>query len=398
MSLPKIKINILNGQTGAVGEMADGLCLLVCGAVAVDQTFALDTPYEIRRPEALKELGVTASNNFGLTKLVTEFYQEAGDGTKVVVMGVDDTLTLSNLCDKTNGPIRPALKRLKGEVRFVAVCLDPQEEEIITPTEGLDPDLFDALPKAQETAELMTSEQYAPVVFLLEGRHYNGTTNLKDITTTSCNRVAVMVGDTLNGSVRAAVGLLAGRLAKIPVQRNAGRVRDGAMKAGELYLGTKKLENVGDDVEKLYDKGYITPRVHVGRAGYYFSDDRTATEQTDDYSHLTARRTVDKACRIAYNMLLDYLLDNLYVNSDGTLQPGVAKSMQASVERAVDTLMTANGELSADGGASAGGCMCYIDQSQNVVATSVVSVTIGVRPFGYARTIEANIGLYVESN
>ena len=41
------------------------------------------------------------------------------------------------------------------------------------------------------------------------------------------------------------------------------------------------------------------------------------------------------------------------------------------------------------------GCSCYIDPKQNVVATSKVEMTLKVRPFGYARYVDVNLGFQV---
>ena len=156
-----------------------------------------------------------------------------------------------------------------------------------------------------------------------------------------------------------------------------------------MYLGGELVDKSMNDVRTLNDKGYLVPRIHIGRAGYYFTDDVMCCDPTDDYAHLTARRTVDKAARIAYDTLLDFLLAEIEINEDGTMQEPVVKSWQAAVESAIDGQMTANGELSAVGGS---GCRCVIDASQNVLSTSRVDVTLKVRPFGYAREIVCKLG------
>ena len=142
----------------------------------------------------------------------------------------------------------------------------------------------------------------------------------------------------------------------------------------------------------MHDKGYITPRAYVGLSGYYFADDCMACDPTDDYAHLTARRTVDKAYRIAYQTLVQFMLDEIEVNEDGTMQNGVLKSWQQAVENAINRQMTAKGELSATDGE---GCVCFIDPKQNVLATSRIELTLKVRPYGYARFIDVNLGFQV---
>ncbi len=87
------------------------------------------------------------------------------------------------------------------------------------------------------------------------------------------------------------------------------------------------------------------------------------------------------------------MLDELEINSDGTMQTGVITSWQQTVENAINRSMTAAGELSA--GNNGEGCSCYIDPKQNVVATSKVEMTLKVRPFGYARYVDVNLGFQV---
>jgi len=124
-------------------------------------------------------------------------------------------------------------------------------------------------------------------------------------------------------------------------------------------------------------------------------DDHLAVASTDDYAHLTGRRTVDKAARIAYLTMLQFLLDEIDVNTDGTMQQPVLKSWQAAVEDAINEQMSAAGELSVVDGS---GCKFYIDPAQNVLATSKVEGTLKVRPYGYAREIIVNIGFLTNNN
>ena len=93
--------------------------------------------------------------------------------------------------------------------------------------------------------------------------------------------------------------------------------------------------------------------------------------------------------------MLQFLLDEIEVNTDGTMQQPVLKSWQAAVENAINAQMTAAGELSVVDGS---GCKFFIDPSQNVLSTSKVEGTLKVRPFGYAREIIVNIGFLTTQN
>lgn len=185
-----------------------------------------------------------------------------------------------------------------------------------------------------------------------------------------------------------------GRIASIPVQRNIGRVKDGSLFPTEMFIGSLKVDESGSVVASIFEKGYIVPRKHVGRSGYFYADDPMACDPTDDYAHIVNRRVIDKAYRIAYDTMLEELLDEIDLNEDGTMQHAVVKSWQQTLENAINRQMTANGELSATDGE---GCQVYIDEKQNVVSTSKIVVTLKVRPHGYSRYIDVNLGFQVTS-
>ena len=382
----------MNGQLGTVGESPDGLFALVCGAAAVTKKLELGKAYTLHSFDELAALGVTAENNPRLYKHVQDFYTEAEEGTKLVIYPVDKAKTFAELCDKDTGVIKELIMAENGALRGIFLAGDGREATVTT--NGLDNDLFTALHKAQQLAEWATVSLYAPLFIILEGRGYKGGV-VKDLHKEAYNRVGVLIGDTVKASEGAAVGLMAGRLATLPVQRNIARVKNGALKPIAMFLGEKPVEENASAVSDLYDAGYITPRKYVGKTGYFFTDDRLACEQTDDYAHITARRTIDKAYRIAYTALLDLMMDELAVNDDGTLRHGIIMAWQQMMENAVNRAMTAAGELSAD--ENGAGCKAYIDPKQDVLSTSKIELVLKVRPFGYARYVDVKLGFQVEN-
>ena len=384
MAFPKVTIKYLNGLLGVAPESQDGLLALVLlGATAVGDTFKIGNPYLIYGPSSLDDLGVTEDNNTRLVQLVREFYSEAQEGTPLYIVGHTGTMTA--FCNKDTGNLVSLVELLKGDVRGVVIAGTATDAA----TEGLSADVLSAIPVAQAAAEHCAEALHAPIFAALEGRSFSKAADLPDMTEQAYNRVAVLIGDTKANSKDAAVGLLAGRIASVPIQRNIGAVLAGALGVSEFYLGAELVDKSMNEVRTIHDKGYLVPRIHVGRSGYFFTDDVMCCDPTDDYAHLTARRTVDKAARIAYDVLLDFLLSEVELNEDGTMQQPVVKSWQATVESAINGQMTINGELSAINGS---GCRCIIDASQNVLSTGRVDVTLKVRPYGYAREIDCKLG------
>jgi hypothetical protein len=393
--LPRVKIDFANGALGAVSPSPDGVMGLVCTAVAVLATFALLTPYKLTSIEDLTTLGVTEANNPRLYKDVSEFYLEAGTGSKAElwIFGVADTVTLTNMTDSTvTTYARALLQAANGRIRGLIFSRKPAGAYVPVVTNGMDSDVYSAVVNAQALCAYSQDTYQAPIFAIIEGRAYTGVVaNLTDMRQATTNRVAVLISDTVSDSGNACVGILAGRIAKIGVQRNIGRLKSGALAISAAYIKDKSVAVA--DVAGVHDKGYITIRSFTGRVGYFFSDDPLCAKVSDDYSQLTARRTVDKAYRIAYDTLLEELLNELPVLADGTLLPSAAKAWEAKVEKAISLSMTANKELSADpNDANDRGVQCFIDPKQNVVSTSRVAGSCRVRPFGYARYIDFELG------
>ena len=179
MALPRVKINYLNGLLGTAPENQDGLLMLaVLGAASVSTTFALGTPYRIVRPEGLAALGVTADNNARLHELVRQFYAEAEEGTPLYVLGLAGT-SMTDACDVESGSLKDVVVSLRGALR--GIVLASASTGTPTVTEGLDPDVFTALPKAQALADYAAVSLYAPLFFILEGRAFSGASSLRDL-------------------------------------------------------------------------------------------------------------------------------------------------------------------------------------------------------------------------
>lgn len=407
--LPYVKIDFANGAIGASEPMDDGVTGLVCTAVAVTQTvngktenvFALNTPYLITKlDELVVSKGITSGEedaNATLYKAVKEFYDEAPDGSKLWIMGVADTVTIADIVDKTKDNAKKLLIAANGTIRTLAVKIKDKRDYTPTVTTGIDGTVRTAITNAQALAEWSTETLFAPVMVLLEGRHYTGNAETlvsNPVNTGNNNRVGVVVGDTVADSKGAAVGLLAGRIASIPVQRSIARVRTGSITATMMYIGSvaAELGNPGT----INDCGFICPRTFVGKAGYYWSDDKLAAEASDDYSLIPRRRVADKAYRITYSTLINEVAEEISVTDDGKISAPVVKAIQTAVESAIVNNMTSRGNLGNDpSDPNDMGVECYIDPDQNIVATSRLDVQVRIKPHGYSKYINVSLGFKV---
>jgi hypothetical protein len=382
MGLPKVAITLGNGNLGASVATDDGVAGLVLTGVAT-ASLPLGTPKLIFSLNDAQGFGILATgSNASAHRHIREFYDMAGEGAELYIMTVADTVTLTQMADLTNA--NGALKLLdaaQGRIRLLGLTRTPASSYIPGLLDGLDKDSLDAITKAQQLA-LSYGTQYKPVRVLIEGRKLD-TTNLavlKDLRTYTANHAGIVIGSTINDG-SASVGLVLGRAASIPVQRNIGRVKDGALPILAAYVNTAKAEDLTSG-DLLHDKGYIFLRTFVGRSGYYLNDDPMCAPVTDDYSQLALGRVIDKATIVAYQTYVEELNDEITIDANGKISVPVIKYLQNKIESAVNLAMV--DEISS--------FSAYIDANQNVLSTGKLTVKAAIVPMGYTKTIEVLLG------
>ncbi len=363
MSFPKVDIQLQNGQLGAVEDLGGGkggLLVLVDDVTDHAAGEVVDYGSYDELPEELQAIA-------GM-----ERYFDLAEGVTVAVMVAPSTTSIADAVSKTS--TTPYLKKMletDTDIRLVGVI------GVLAAN-----DLETACSAAHVLANVRAGE-YAPVVVFLPYAYAEADTVL-DLSESSYNRVGVCVSQ--EGEE---IGLLIGRLASTPVQRNIGRVKDGSMPIDDpvidatsdpvLYVSTGLTT-----IKSLHDKGYITMRTHIGRTGVYFTDDPLACLATDDYHSIALRRVIDKAIVITYDTYLDELLNEVEFTSDGKIKPAMVKYLQSIIETAITNQMLSDGEISA--------VECYIDSDQAILTTGKIEIVLKIVPVGYLKTIVVKLG------
>lgn len=406
--LPGLNIKFDNGNIGTVVSTADGVFGLLASAVAVVDKFELGKEYTVKGMADVAALGILPDvDNYGLYKWLSEFYEEAGDGAELWLMGFAKTTKPSDWFtpDAETGktPAHKLLDASKGRLNALFTSFTPDETFVPAVENGLDADVVLAKQKAQVLAVNYTKNRYTPIFVILEGFGFDGNViSLPNLLEGEDNRVGILIGDTEKRSAApetlgAATGTLAGRLARIPVQENPGAVKRGALSTLETFILDTPVEKF--DIEGLHDKGYITFRSHERKSGYYISDDPLATNEDDDYRHISRRRVIDKAYRVAHNIASEEILADFDLNNDGTISPFYAKTIEGDIEREIFNQMTSKGELSRDqSNKDDKGVIAKFNTSLNVAQTNRIELTLSVRPRGYARWFDILLGYDVSLN
>lgn len=384
MGLPKVKINLVNGNLGQTSITDDGIAGMILTGKAVDGTLELNKHYQLSSTRDLKGLGITEENNPLAFKEIRAFYAQTGEGAELHFLMVSEATTLTAMCDPADGsPLRKLIDAAAGRIRLVGINkLTPAEYEADT-TQGIDADAITAAANAQQVAESYAN-QIRPFRLLLPAPAWTGTTeNLYKPAESSYNRVAFILASdgAIAGEYSAAVGMILGRAALMEPQQSIGRVKSGAIAStGYFTSGDHYLEKSGM-AESLNDAGYILFIGLTAKNGCYLNGDPMAAPASDDYNQLHLGRIIDKAMIIAYTTYITEILENIAVDEDGTLPSGACKSFEGMIENAVNSEM----------GSQISSFSAYVNPDQNILSTGKLEIDCKLVPMGVLREITVNL-------
>ncbi len=411
MARAAVSITLGNGALGRTAAGLDGVALLVVAASAATVT-ALAAGLICFQLTDLEAAGVTEAtdvdNDERVWEHVKDFYAEAGSGAELHVLALAQATTLTTLFTVSATVTTPyaklttRLRELAGRVRLVGVALNPTAADATAST-GINDDLLDAMPLAQALADAEFVLR-RPISLVLEGRAFVYANTIQDLhAVPSLNGSSVSVVVSQDATRRAAlvaaghtnvgfaqVGIALARLARIPVSRNLGRVKDGGLRVtqGALSDGTPISARTSTDLDQLDAKGYIFYLKHPGRDGFFFNFDATATPATDDYDRISRRRVVDKASRIAHDTYVEELLDDVALTAAGTLPPIEVARFKNELETAISNGM--RGEISS--------VKVVVNADQNVLATDRIEARLDIVPLGQVKTLSVGVNFSNPAN
>ena len=389
--IPKVKVNVGNGNLNQTTQTADGVVgLVITGATITGANkVTVGNSYQLFSLADAETLGIAEDNSNAFAwQQLRDFYSEAKTGAELWIMLVPGTVTLEQMADTTKSHAQKLITDSKGAIRTLGIA--KKSTGTVTAKDGLDEDVQKAITTAQNLGEQAAANN-RPLRIIIDGKDFTGTaSDLANYREGSSNRVAILIGN-IDGSKNSCLGLLLGRKASNPVQRNPGRVKDGFIAEGEAYFTDgSSVESLEGAWESIHDKGYIFLRSYIGRGGYFFNDAPTLTTLGDDYNDLPKGWVIDKVHRLAYATFLDEILEEIPISEDGQVHPALIKNWESRIETVINQLMTANGEIS--------GVDAYIDPMQKVLVTNELKVHLDILPVGYAKSIPINLGFTAQLN
>ncbi len=373
---PKVSVNVQKNNLQRQILVLDG----VPGIVATSATKIGEFERVFSLADAV-EKGYTLEDEPFLYGIIEQFYNEIGGSFELAILGVEDTMTMAQMCTNTNlNGARKLLLSGAGAINLIGIARKPSQA--YNPgNDFLDVDVVNALTTSRVLAEYQQSIN-RPVRFLIEGR----VANLEDDTifqpkTASNGYAGVVLGnDVSDGS--AGIGSALARACKFAAHVKIGNGQNGPLAITQAFIGDKAIEDFyPEELDAFTNAGYIIAHKREGAAGYYYSVDKMAS--TDDYSILVHGRIIDKAQRILTAATTPFLETDIRINPDGSINATDAKYLENVCLQQLQSSMSEQ----------VSGFAVSINTNQDVISTSKINIQGAVQPLGYTSYIIFDLGL-----
>ncbi|RYZ49898.1 MAG: hypothetical protein EOO14_20075, partial [Chitinophagaceae bacterium] len=326
----------MNGGLGITAPSEFGTCGLMIASPAAPVA-GYGVAFLVKSKAEAKTAFAQGANAAVLAAIETFFYGEAPESTKLYILCLADTTTLTQMATVAN---MDKLSALAGnQIRLVAFAKIPAGGYTPTNAEGFDQDVHQCVTAAHAVALDYLGKKKSFRYFVQGYGYQNDHATAKDYSSAAYSFGHIVLGaigtNTLNPLL-----LCLGRAAKIQPQQNIGRVKSGSLnidQALSVTIGNTVVDNMSATaLEALYDKRYITFEKNLIAAGYIFSDDNSLTAPTDDYNNLRNGRVMDNAVRTAFATYYKELKEDVEVDAGGRLAPVVEKALEAEIESAIN--------------------------------------------------------------
>jgi hypothetical protein len=374
MSLPKVKESYSNNNILAAVAAIDGIAGII-GTAA--QAGNQGNPIQVFSLADAESKGFTEADEPVFHRHLKEFYAEVGGEQELWIMGVAPAKLMSNMLDNNDAAMaKKLIKAANGAIRLLGVF----SNAAAVGADFLDDDCQAAVLASKTFAEARLGE-LIPLRILVQGKvNSEASITIFQPKTSAVGFCGVVLGGSLPDGT-ASIGTALGRAVKYPAQVKLGRVKSGPLSLTDVYIGTKKLDEV-TNLEALHDMGFISFMRQPQKAGFYFGKDNMAS--TDDFRLLAYGRVIDKAAVIAAAVYVEELEDEVDVD------PATGQIKELDIEHLKGTMEM---QTKLNMGDQISGASIFIDPKQDIITTGKLEVKVSITPKGYTSEIDVTLGL-----
>jgi hypothetical protein len=168
------------------------------------------------------------------------------------------------------------------------------------------------------------------------------------------------------------------RAAAVAPQEDIGRFASGPLKG---VTGTSRDEYKTQGLDAL---GFTTIRTFTDEPGFYLTMGRIKAPAGSDFGSIARRRVMDLAYAAVRKAQLRYINEQVEVGSDGKITEAAGDDIDARLDSFVRSAIVGKGY--------AVDIQVAMDRSINILTTESLRVVYRVRPFGYSRYVEGDLG------
>lgn len=373
---PKVTVLVAGGNLQRQVNVIDGVAGLV--GTSYENIGEIQTVYNY--DDAVAK-GYTVADEPYLNDAIQQFYQELGGNQALMILGVEDTMTLTQMVTSTNANgLKKLLNAAQGQISVVGLVRKPASSYAPVAGHYLDKDVEDAVVASKALAQYQQSIN-KPVRLLIQGLTNDLTQTPFDVTSATNGYAGVVLGYD-NNKPSGLVPIALARAVKYPSHIKLGNGQNGSLSVLGAKIGAKTVEQYfQEELDGLSDKGYIIPTRRDGSAGYYFGRDNMAS--ADDFNILVHGRVIDKAQRIAVATATPLLETSVRVNTDGTIDALDAKHLEDTIKAQLKNGLA--GQVS--------DVDVNVPTDANIINTSTGGIEVKVLPLGYLTWLNVTIGL-----
>lgn len=370
---PGVGVNVNSNNLQREVKKIDGVAAFVLtSAVMIGE---VKTVFNLADAEAK---GYTLQDAPFIHAALQLFYSELGGSQKVYVMGVEDTMTLTQMVTSTNA--NGVKKLLLAGKDITHVFIDREPSEAYNPGTGfLDTDV----PAAVLASSALINYQRTinrPFRLIVAGKVVDLEEPVYEPIEANNTGVMVLLGENATGKSLAALAIA--RVMKFGAHVKIGDGLNGPLTIAEAFIGGKAIEEfLPEELDIFANAGFCLVHQREGSAGYYFARDNMAG--ADDFKILVHGSLIDKAQRIAAAANTPFLETSVRVNADGTINEADAVYLEEVTKQAI--LAQMNGQIS--------NVDVIIPTDQNLIQSPNLRETVKIQPLGYLTWITLEMGL-----
>jgi len=388
MPQPGITLNELDNQLGNVRLLDDAkACMLGFGPDADD----LDTGVPVIFNTLADNIAVGIDEQYDTDNGVRVFadlkaYREIVPEGPLYFMLLAQATTMEAALDPTNDDGAKKLLLYADGLAVLTVNRKPPSGYNPTYTNGVDPDVADAVVQAALLREYFWQTVVQPCVILIGGRGLKG--NLGSIQTAiqgTGKCVLVSLLGVASGSKEANIGTMLGWAKTGEIHEKLSKTARGALPlSGTVYLTNgAPAEDARAYWDTFHDRGYVFPKKFPRQSGYYLSSDATMAAADSDFNSLANCRVMGKAVALVYDALFPEINKDRDLEPNGKLAAGQIDQIEADIQNKVLQQLARN----------VSGLKVTLDPDSDLVTAKTLRVKkLAVQPKGYSSYIEVDYG------